>query len=212
MYSIKEAEVSLLSNCGIWCSAYPGKIIFGEIENDIFCSNKIFCLEKCYYTQFYFGLVKIVECIAESKTNVKEIILTKDLESLIYYFQINEISQIFALGIEKAFETQYKFVLNLELFNDFIFIIQKLILPSLCLSSEVQIVINAASSLPICDIENLSNRKNCSNFLLQNEVDPCKINIYLIYIEYYMEIIIMIHKLKTLYNPSIVQNVLSKFK
>jgi len=213
MYSIKKAQISLLSNLNVWCSSFPGKIIFGEID-EILCfdPNKSFLFEKNDLLKLDVAITKIISSIA-TNVELKEAIILKN-PNTIYYFEVKKKSvpetQIL-FSIEVDSDSVYRIVHSLDQFNDFIHILCQIILPIFCFDHEIENVFNLASNLSQQEILGFSDRKLCLEFLLKNNVQVNNLETVLKYFSYYQEFILLINKFKSLYNPEPKKLILEQF-
>jgi len=197
MFYLKSAKVTLLCNNEVYCCVFPPKIVIGNVENDCFV-NEYFIFNKEDYFDLYKGITDTIKFIAEEYPTNKGIILEKD--NLMYFWtvKVNESTkeQIIILGIERSCDIIYKICFNQRSFNDFINILSHLILPSL--NSNCLYILHSA--IVKCDLKQLigfKNAENCRQFLV--EIDEKDENL-IISLMYYREILIIVSKLKSLYN------------
>lgn len=210
MFNIKNAIVNFLSDSNIWCAAFPSVTVFGEIED--FKFKKYFLFYKKDYSSFYKSVVQICHTIAtnsvqkQQKTfsNILVERVNQQYHCNLYYY---ENQPRISLTHEYMSEIVYKIVFSTEEFNDFLFIASNLILPSLCLSVNITNSLLAASTSSSEELLQLSSYKGCESFVQKHKLDDNS-SIYLLY---YRELLIIIQKLSSLYNPCIKEQYLNSF-
>lgn len=215
MFNIHKANTTLLSDNNIWFSAFPSLLIFGEIEDFVYIKNKHFVLYKCDFVVLYQALINICHSIAQnsSKKEYRDIndIFLKRAPSTTYSWSLsykqsvpyitffNEPSSEYLTS-----DTLYKIICTLDELNDIILIFSKLILPTLCLQSNITKSLVQASNLSISDLKPLNSFKVCEEFVTKHNLDESTA----LYLFYYKEIVILVNKISSLYNPSIKNDII----
>jgi len=204
MYSISSAIITLLSNTNTWFAAFPSVLIFGELnESQAFVPSKSFMFEKLDFSKLYIAIASIASCIAQ-KTSSKETILTK--QNIVYFYDAKPNFQKtyeILFGIEINFEVSFKILFDLDNFNDFVLLLTKLIFPIFCLKPSLHKLLDLASDCQIDEIINFSDKLKCYDFVQKNNVHCNEIENSVICLEYYLEIVLIVNKLKSLFNPLI---------
>lgn len=199
-YNVNNANVVLLSDNNLWCSAYPSLIIVGNIQNFVYIEKQFFYFTKTDVFTFYQALLKIIKEIAARNYNHRDILIQRDC--IIYFWNLicAENKPVVIFGIESNLEVIFKISFSLEEFNDFILVFGQLIIPSLCFQKSIISILDFAASSSYEDIIHFtSTNKLCTEFLRKHQLDEsCTV-----YLMYYKEILIITHKIKTLYNKDI---------
>ena len=198
MYSLNSAKVTLIANNNLCCCAFFAVLVVGITDNLKFL--KYFTFYKSDYFHLYKAITAIVKVISKDSTDERGIILHRDND--VYYWTIKspkEIKQILFIK-EVSGDNVFSLSFNLEDFNDFVNICSKLILPTLSSNVKIHNVLCLASNCEIDQIVNFINPKSCKTFLQSiEEYNEDSI----ICLMYYREFIIIVHQLKTLFNPLI---------
>jgi len=209
MYTTLTAILLFLTNNNLWCAAYPTVVVFGETDGTRFVTKKYFSFFKSDFVLLYKSLITICHTIAQnSVTNnlqdTKGIILSR-YDAIYAWCACTVDSKLHvSFTIELSLETVYKVTFSLEDFNDLIFIFSKLLIPSLCLESNITNSLHRACTYSLNELKSLNTMEDCEAFVKKHNLDE-KCNIYLMY---YKEIIIIVHKLISLYNPQIKINLI----
>jgi len=206
MYNILIAIALFLTNNNIWCAAFPSVVIFGEVESEssMFVKKKYFSFFKSDFVSLYKALISVCHTVAQNSAtkNLQETkgIILERFETIyswsVYY--VNSNVRI-SFTIEISLETAYVITFSLDDFNDFIFVLSRSLIPSLCLQLNITNSLHKICTFSLNDLKCINTPEDCNAFVKKNNLDE-KINIYLLY---YKEIIIIVHKLMTLYNPQI---------
>lgn len=195
-----EVSLALVTFClkfkNIFLSAFPGKIVIGKVVHNHFLENSLeFYLRDL--SQLYFSIINIFKNL--EKDSVKEIILKK---SKTYFWHIHQ--STITIGAETTnvvFEVTF---LTIEEFSEFVDVLQKCILPCLCLPIAQRNILDTMANLPTEDIVLFKERENLVNFIKTN-VDLTEIQRKdaeeIVF--YYFEEIIIIQKLRSMKNPSL---------
>ena len=198
----------------IFVSAFPGKIVFGTPNNEGFLNLKTFQFYFYQLLELYLALLSVIKFLVSSELNCQKGILLKVSEEQIYFWvcknvQINNRdSKIATFGIEFQSTCVFELVFDFDQLNNFISGISQCILPALCLKTLERQVLEEASEETLQYIIELNRRKNTQIFLrkiknknkfkIDSVVQPNLSDLII----YYHETIIIVHKLKSLYNPS----------
>ncbi|MBM3939077.1 MAG: hypothetical protein FJ333_10570, partial [Sphingomonadales bacterium] len=206
-YDLRCAKISLLSDKNIWYSAFTSKIVFGIVKNFVYVSGAFFSFEKSELSLVYLAIKDIVSAVAQSKT-IKGLLLEK-VENVLYNYDVSKNSEskyevLFSICIHGR--TTHTMILDLDHLNDFVNLLCKLIFPFVSFSSDVENLLNLASNCELDEIKKFSEMKNCINFVKTHKIT----NDYAVYLQYYLEIIIIVCKLKSLHNPEIVNSRIQK--
>ncbi|MBM3938148.1 MAG: hypothetical protein FJ333_05775 [Sphingomonadales bacterium] len=210
MFDIKNATLTLISDSNLFCSAYPSLIILGEIENSIYITKKSIVIYKNEYCTLYTSLLNIVHCLAESRPQ-NNVIIDNLSEKTGLLIQRHD--NIYSWKVKYAADStpQIYFIneintnciniifLSVPQFNDLVHIISQLILPSLCLKPTILRYLKLVSRLDGKEIIKIKTITDCENLLLKLNMEE-DISVY---IYYYREILLVVNKLSSLYNPDI---------
>ena len=188
-FTVTEALVTLaLLKRNYFISAYPGKIVIGEISNYQFETNKSFIIHRCEYRQFF----KAIRCIirsANTNEDDKQPFLS-DLDHL-YFWDITSASIKF--GIEKKFETIYTTVFTIDEFNNFLLCFNELIPSSLLLRSVELNLFQKLAKLEVDEFFDLTENKSSLSIYTKEPIEKQKD--LLILVKNNIDIIIIMHKI-----------------
>jgi hypothetical protein len=192
----------------LFMSAFPGKVIFGETNSIGFKKEKCFVFLHYQIIHFYLSLLNIVSFFASEARNTDEQGQILSLNSTKFYYWIgkNVISdeseiKIVKFGIQSKDEITYEILLNANELNDLIYFLPQIILSALCLKINERNCLEYLSDQSTALIVSLNQRKKCEKFVTEklNIDSVIKSNIIDLFL-YYNELMLIIHKLKTLYN------------
>jgi len=198
--SVLNANITLtlLKKNFIICS-YPGKIVFGEVTKQTFVNKKSFVIHRRDFTEFYLGIVNLVSSFS-SDSDLPE---TKGIffatEDYTYYWSQNFDCIFF--GIEINSENIFRTCFTLEEFYNLLHYFEQLILSCLLLGETEVDLFKKICNLSLKEILDLTNNENNeTNFLQHQELSKVKIphSIITILLKNNIDIIVIIHKLKTL--------------
>ena len=197
-----DVSEALLTFCvkskNIFISAFPAKIIIGNIQKNCYTSDAIE-LQLCDLNKFYFAVIKIFKNLDSAL--IKESIFKK---SKTFFWQVKE--SAISIGIEDNNSTIYRIEFhNCEEFSEFIDVFQKCILPSLCLPIFQRHIFDTMANLPIDDLVEFQERKKLSDFLTTNfkEVQDINLKNAEEIVLYYLEEIVLLQKFRSMKIPSI---------
>lgn len=196
-----KSKVTLLTECGLFCSAFDGFIVFGEVQNNAFIENKFFLFYKREYYLFFVFLFQIAKVVSGNSSDTQSIIVEKDNRKYLWLIiqDNNEETCQIVLQSEAGNHT-FKTVFNLSEIQHFTLTITRLILPSLNLTFAQSEILEMASESSVKTIERLKNlvdRKAFLNKLNVSHTDN-SIESYSILLLHYRDLIMLIHKLKTI--------------
>lgn len=199
LFSIDLALVTLiLFKADFIISAFPTKIIFGQVQKNEFSEKSSFIIKRSNYGKFCNSMFKIISSLSTGNTDAKgEIVSNNDFS---YGWKIGH-SHTICFYIEKDLNIIFSSLFSLEEFNHLLHCFAQLITSSLLLRTiEAQIILNL-SKLSLKQIMDFSSDK--PYFL-----DICKANSVILesssfsnlvlLIENNIDIIIILHKLQTL--------------
>lgn len=195
-----DVSLALVNYClksrNIFVSAFPSKIVIGAITKTEFTPNSTLEFHLCDLKKLYFAVVKIFKNIEAQ--SIKEIFLEKEKS---YFWQV-EASSI-TIGVQhQSFCYSIVFKTNEE-FLELIDLIQKCILPSLCLPSFQRSIINALGDLPTDEIIILGQYETLKKYLVTTfKGDEVDIENTANVVSYYLEQILLLQKFRSMKNPS----------
>ena len=211
----KSCKSIILKNSNIFCSAFPGKLVFGEVAQQHYLKLNYFEFLTFELFFLYSCIVKIIKSFISSGNDIPsddELIL-KINEDTSYLWSIsklnvsNEEEKCILLKLKYKSEIVYQIIFNLDKLNDFINALSEIIVPSLCLQTVEREFFEFISNAEILTIVNLDKPKGLlilkQFFKQMNIVDIDQIqelNLIEIII-YYKELIIIYKKIKSLINP-----------
>ena len=195
----------------IFVSAFPGRIIFGEVNDRGFIKSKYFQFLHFEFFDLYISLLKIVKFfVSEEQTEEKGLILSN--EDLSYYWlgkfilQNNKSTKFVVFAIEFKFETIFELLLQTDQFNDIIKCISETILSCLCLKTIEKAFFDFILKENTSLIVSLKNQKKCKTILEKFKksssykiTSVCEPNLIELVI-YYNELLIIVQKLRTMIN------------
>lgn len=205
MLKIQNSITTIVCDNNLCLSAFPTMLVFGKINNYEYDKNTSFRFFKTDFIDLYTSIVKIVTEVAVKSTK-NGMILQRKAENLVYFWSVKQIEDctIISMGIESSSEITTKVHFSLEEFNDFVLILSQLFLPTICFDFTMVQFLNKACSAPLNEILELRTVENCDKF-----VSKYKLSFETIpYLICYKEILVVICKLKSLYNPNLKQKIL----
>ena len=214
-----EESLSVSESCqtiglhkeNLFISAFPGKIVIGQIVNFTYKSNKCFSFFFYELLQLYLSIVPIITFFSSDANNVKDKgeILSRDNELLYYWigktFIVDKSEQkVVKIGIQFKNDIIFEIVLTSSELNNLIFCLPQTILSSLCLKDTERSCMEFLTEQSTVIIVSISDKKKCEqfikkNFVIDSVLKPTIRDLFL----YYHEILLLIHKLKTLHNAKV---------
>lgn len=195
--SVKSAKVTLVTNSNLLCCAFLSAIVIGNLDNFQFVHSKTFIFFKQDFFLLFESFKKIIKSIAEESNEVKGVVLERGTD--LYYWSVkrqNEQVTVF-LSIERNFETVLTIAFDNANFNDFINVISKLILPSVCTNSLTEYILHLATMRDLKDIISFKEPESCKLFL--SEIKQSEEHL-ITALMYYRDILILVHQMKSLIN------------
>jgi len=197
---VENAIVTLLTESGLFCSAFDGVIVFGEIERRAYPSNKYFLFYKREYYLFFVFIFQIAKVVSGQSTNTQSTILEKDNRK--YSWTILQHANEDECKILLQSETGtvvYKTQFNLSEMKHFALTITRLIVPSLNLTFAQSEMMEIASDSTVKTIESFKNLTHRKDFIRKvfKSTDQ-SIESYSVLLLHYRDIIMLLHKLKSI--------------
>lgn len=192
-------------------SAFPGFLTFGFVAKTHYKKNKYFHFSHFDLSKLYSAILHIVHFIADDTDQiVKTDILTKQIEDIeVKYFILGNI-----IANDKI--VKFRLEANLEIFelsftvfqlNDFLCLLNDIIMACLCLQAIEKDMICNAILKPLEEIVNFQNVETAKNFLLThygNTLCITQIENLTTSFVHYNFIIILLHKFKSLINKEMI--------
>ena len=195
----------------VFISAFPGKLVFGEVNCKGFIKSKYFQLLHFELFYLYSNFLNIIKFLVREEDNEdKGLILSKD--DVAYYWcgkkvvENNKPKKVIIFIQEYKFETNFELFFDEEQFNDFIKCISETILACLCLKPIEKAFFEFITKENTTVIVSLKNQKKCktilekfkksTNLKISSILEPNLIDL----VNYYIEILIIAQKLKTMFN------------
>jgi len=189
-------------NC--FASAFPGKVVIGEVLRNEFSFEKHFIVYRKLYSDFFESIVEIIEAISKQSES-KGLIKTEHCDYQ-YFWQFT-VNVGVKFGIEKnEEEIVFLTVFDLSEFNNLLDTFKELILPSLMLRKVECDVLEEVANLEFKTILEF-NETNNAKLVTQIEAlrnDENYNNCIVIKMNF--DIIILLHKLSDLVNTDYRRN------
>jgi len=206
--NLKEAIFCVnAKSCDVSVCAFNKKLCFGPASEDNTLKNlKYFEIRLNDITDFFCALFYIVKSFT-TKTGSNGLLCSKN-ETVNYKWQtINDDSFNIQFIIFKNGVEEFKLELSILQFNDILFLISHIILHCLSISIKETYIINNIILLDLDQLLQFKNETTLLNFLNQHKLDFdlnfVEIHQFSLWIFYNLDIIIAIHNIKSLYNPSL---------
>ncbi len=207
VFSLSETCQTLcLLKENIFISAYPGKIVIGPIIDFNYKTKKCFIFFYNELIQLYLSIIQIITYFASEKHEDKGKILSKNIDFLYYWsgkvVVVNNCEQkVVKLGIQFEDDIIFEVSFTSSELNNLIFCLPQIIFSSLCLKQSERNCMEFITEQTTVTIVSISDKAKCEKFIEKNfEIDSiAKTNVTDMFL-YYHEILLIIHKLKTLYN------------
>lgn len=200
-----SCKTLVLKQSDKFISAFPGKIIFGDVSQQNYKKYQYFMFAHFELYHLYLSLVEIIKNIVLEETSEinKTDLIIKLSDDLSYFWIIEIDTKNIQFLIKHEAIVHYKLTFSLDQLNDFIYSLSESILPCLCLKSVERDFLQFVSEQEIKILLNL--RKENAYFLLNNFQHINKVKIDLIcepnmtdLVIYYIELIIIFKKIKSL--------------
>ena len=172
-----SCKTLVLKQSSVFVSAFPGKIVFGDVIEQNYPEFKYFQFFHFEIFNLYLALVAIIKNIVNNSQEESENkgIIIKFNDELCYLWCINN-NQI-NLILEYKSKNVYQLTFTLDQFNDFIYTLSESFLPCLCLKGIEKQFLEFVAQQEIYIL--IQIEKNMSNnllkeFALQNnfQIDP----------------------------------------
>ena len=142
-----SCETYILSKIPLLMSSFPGYIVFGRTrQGKIFINKESLKISYLNYEKLFDCVSGFLAFVAEEKNNTETInFFEKDKES--YFWQgfsqiIENEQQKFIRFIVKSDSEKNELVFSLIEFNNFVFVLKRCLLSSLCLKDEEEVIIS----------------------------------------------------------------------
>lgn len=187
-----DSNLALLNLCLLkndyFISSYPGKIVFGEVTQKTYISNKRFIINRCHFCTFYKSIITILQNLDGTCKGI----LIEQIDEL-YIWEVKK-DLVFFL-IEISSEIVYKVLFTLEELNNLLDCFKELVLSALLLKIDEVTILQKLGELElqtICDF-------NDDSKLLQYLQKQCcnKVESFIL-VKMNLDVIILQHKLKNL--------------
>ena len=205
---IEKAIVSVQSKIkDIVFSTFRHKIVFGKASNEKYEEFKCFEFSLSELSEIFCGLFQIVKALSTSSENEGD--LCKKTTQLIYSWKVSNNSGQPSIQflIKKEFKIIFEVFFNALEFNDLILLLGNMILPSLVLPEGANEAFIKIISFELDQILKFRNEKAVRTFL-ETHMEPFnltrkELHHVLILVHYHLDVIVAIHNIKSLYNPSL---------
>ena len=188
-------------------SSFRHQIVFGKLSNEKYEELKCFQFSVSELSEIFCGLFQIIKAVSTSIENEGD--LCKKTSQLKYAWKVSNTLGVPSIKffIKQASNISYEVLLTAFEFNDLILLLGNLILPSLLLPEGINEVFAKLITLDLDQILKLRNEKAILTFLesqIQNfNFSRKEIHHILILVHYHLDVIVAIHNIKSLYNPSL---------
>lgn len=187
-----HSDHALLNVCllksDFFISSYPGKIVFGEINQKTFITKKRFIINRCHFCMFYKSIITILQSLDSTCAGV----LIEQIDEL-YIWEVKK-DLVFFL-IEISSETVYKVLFTLEELNNLLDCFKELVFSSLLLRIDEVSFLKKLGDLELQTICNFADESELLNYLQKNCCNKIE---SLILVKMNLDVIILQHKLKKL--------------
>lgn len=201
---------TLISNKNeIFVSAFPGKIVFGKVNQVGYKKSNFFKFFHFEIFHFFVALTNIFKFLSSENTANKGIILTLDTLEVYYWIGkelvvTNQNQKIIVFGIEENSQSVFEINLKLQELNELIHIVSQTIISCLCLKSIEKQLFENIVQCPTSEIVQLKDYKQCEQFIQKFEksikvsIDSIKIPNLIDIVIYYHELLLIVQKLKSM--------------
>lgn len=191
----KAISTFCLQKNDYFMSAYPSKVVFGEVSDFVYQSNKRFVIHRSDFKKFYLAIQEIVSLIATDKFSNG---LINSLGCFAYYWEVL-VNKNIEFGIKKDNTKLYGISVNHEEFINLINCFSKLCLTSLLLKDEEIEFFEIISTQSTSDIVNFFRDKSKIVAFIQKNFCKTTYLYNLVFLfEMNIDIILIIHKFKKL--------------
>lgn len=205
---IQKALISVQSKIKDICfGTFRHKIVFGKLCNEKFEEFKCFELSLSELSEIFCGLFQIVKAISTNSENEGNLCKKSSQASYAWKVSINSGIVLIQFFIKQASTINFEVSLNTLEFNDLILLLGNLILPSLVLPEGAHEVFVRIINLDLDQILKFRNENAIKTFLEKHLQDfnlsRKDMHHVLILVHYHLDVIVAIHNIKSLYNPSL---------
>jgi len=191
----------------IFYAAYDHKVIFGTAENSQF-EKASFTILNSEICDLFCGLFGIVKALSNNQGGAEDVLLKKS-ENISYMWLItkrNNQNEIHFQYIDSK-ELIGEITFDVNQFNDCLFLIGNLFLPSLNLDEKTFEIVNFMLTMDLDQILKFRNQQNLTKFLEFHKKN-FQFNAFEHYrmsftMFYHLDVIVAIHNIKSLYNSDI---------
>ena len=187
--------------------AFPHQIVFGKTENGVFKQWHYFKFSLHDVPLLFRGLFYIVKSFSIDCGG--EGLICKKVTGVLYQWKVSKVNgeQQILLYISEKDVVRFELKLSLLQFNDIVFLLGLIILPSLDLSQHGQSAFESIVELELEQILKFKQTKVLKDFLHDfkkaNAVSEKEVYMISILVQYHLDIIVAIHCIKSLYNSDL---------
>ena len=188
-------------------SSFRHQIVFGKPYNEKYEELKCFQFSVSELSEIFCGLFQIIKSVSTSIENEGD--LCKKTSQVTYAWKVSNTLGVplIKLLLKQGSTISFEVSLSALEFNDLILVLGNLILPSLLLPEGTNEAFTKIISLDLDQILKLRNEKAIHTFL-EGKMDYFnlsrkEIHHVLILVHYHLDVIVAIHNIKSLYNPSL---------
>ena len=188
-------------------SIFRHKIVFGKVSSEKYEEFKCFVFPLSEQSEIFCALLQIVKALSTSSENEGD--LCKKTAQVTYAWKVSYNAQepLIKFFIKQESSISFEVLFNALEFNDLILLLGNLILPSLLLTDGANEVFLRIITLDLEQILKLRNENAILRFLESHKdafnLSGKEIHHVSILVHYHLDIIVAIHNIKSLYNPSL---------
>ena len=201
-FSLSTASVTLITKNHLVCAAFPGTIVFGQIKDRSFVSNKSFVFFRGNYHLIFVIFVEIAKVFSGKNAMTKKCFVSKNAIS--YYVEVTKPNEAFlvTLSIEINSSETFNVSFNQDELNSLCFAVKELVLPSLCLKFiESELLSSVALTTSVTQIRKFKFKDECIQFSKQYFKEETQFyEVGAIILHFYRDIIMFLHKLDQFYS------------
>lgn len=214
MPKIADAILSLtLLKNDFFISAFPSKIIFGEITNFAFSKNKYFVFHRYQFTKFYLAICNILKSLAPESPQKGTIVNVSERENYFWSKIPGQGDDYFQIGIEIFDERTFVCTFSLRELNHLFHCFNELIFCCVLLRDFEIELLQKILALSLKEILDLSNDNQRLKIFLKENLEENVYNYenYMILVKNNIDIIILKYKLNSIIKKDILEPNLSPF-
>ena len=188
--------------------AFKHKIVFGKDNNEKFEATECFELNHYQYCELFRGLFGIIKAYSRNTSETKGL-FCKKCSTISYTWEILNpgIEATIKLVVENNSKQGYQIILSILEFNDLVLLLGNLILPSLNLNESANSVFRLILCFDLDQILKFKKEDYITNLLREKKqhlsLSEIEIHRIAILVHYYLDIIVAIHCIKSLYNTDL---------